>query len=48
MPVIGFLNPASPETFADLVVGFRNGLKEAGYVPGQNVTIEYRWGERSL
>jgi ABC-type uncharacterized transport system substrate-binding protein len=45
MPVIGFLNPASPETFADLVVGFRNGLKEAGYVPGQNVTIEYRWGE---
>jgi putative ABC transport system substrate-binding protein len=45
MPVVGFLSTGSPDTFADLVVGFRKGLKEAGYVSGQNVTIEYRWGE---
>jgi putative tryptophan/tyrosine transport system substrate-binding protein len=45
MPVIGFLHPASPDTFAHLVTGFRKGLKEAGFVAGQNVTIEYRWGE---
>jgi ABC-type uncharacterized transport system substrate-binding protein len=45
MPVVGFLSTGSPDTFADLVVGFRNGLKEAGYIPGQNVTIEYRWAE---
>src|SRR5262245_14131368 len=45
VPTIGFLNPASPDTFAGPVAGFRNGLKEAGYVEGQNVAIEYRWGE---
>ena len=45
MPVIGFLHSSSPATFRRLVAAFREGLKEKGYVEGQNVAIEQRWAE---
>jgi putative ABC transport system substrate-binding protein len=45
MPVIGFLHPASRDTFAPLVAAFRQGMNEVGYVEGRNLAIEYRWGE---
>ena len=48
VPVIGFLNPASPDGFADRLRGFRQGLKDTGYVEGENVTIEYRWAENHI
>ena len=44
-PVIGFLNGASKEGYAPFLAAFHQGLKETGYVEGQNVTIEYRWVE---
>src|SRR5215468_7446907 len=46
MPVVGFLNSLSPNNLAQLTLeNFLQGLKEAGFVDGQNVTIEYRWAE---
>ena len=48
MPVIGFLHPTSLEAFADNLRGFRQGLKETGYVEGENVTVEYRWANGQL
>jgi ABC-type uncharacterized transport system substrate-binding protein len=47
-PVVGFLRSTSPADSAHLVTAFREGLKEAGFVEGQNVAIECRWGEDHL
>jgi len=48
MPVIGFLDPTSPDTFAHRLLGFRQGLKETGYVEGENVSIVYRFAENQV
>jgi putative tryptophan/tyrosine transport system substrate-binding protein len=44
-PMIGFLDPRSPDAVTDRLRGFRLGLKESGYVEGENVAIVYRWAE---
>jgi putative ABC transport system substrate-binding protein len=48
LPVIGFLHPAAPEAYAPYLAAFRQGLNEAGFVEGRNVTIEFRWAEDRL
>ena len=48
MPVIGFLNATSPDAMAERLRGFRHGLKDTGYVEGENVTIVYRWAEGQI
>ena len=45
MPVIGFLSPLSPDINADYLRAFRRGLKDAGFIEGENAAIAYRWAE---
>ena len=45
MPVVGFLSPTSPNSRAELIAAFHQGLAEVGYVEGRNVAIEYRWAK---
>ena len=45
MPVVGFLNAASPGPLRQQIAAFGEGLKESGYLEGQNVAVEYRWAE---
>ena len=48
LPTIGFLHGAAPVAWADPLRGFHRGLKEAGFVEGENVAIVYRWAEGQL
>ena len=48
MPVIGFLYPTSSDSETDRLRAFRQGLKETGYVEGENVAIEYRWANDQI
>ena len=48
MPVIGLLESRSPGTIEYLLRAFRQGLKDTGYVEGENVAIEYRWAENEI
>ena len=48
IPVIGFLDPRSPEGVLNRLRGLREGLKETGFVEGENVTVEYRWAENQV
>ena len=45
IPVIGLLDQRSPDELAARLRGFRQGLRDSGFVEGQNVAIEYRWAE---
>jgi putative ABC transport system substrate-binding protein len=45
MPVVGFLNPTSSKLYDFNAAAFRQGLKDVGFIEGENVRIEYRWGE---
>jgi putative ABC transport system substrate-binding protein len=48
MPVIGFLNAQSADTWRDPLRGFRQGLKETGYAEGENLAVEYRWANNQM
>jgi putative ABC transport system substrate-binding protein len=48
VPVVGFLHSASSQSVAEEVAAFRQGLSETGYVEGQNIAIEYRWGDGQI
>ncbi len=48
MPVVGFLHPGSPGAFVERERGFRQGLREAGFVEGENVAIAYRWADNQV
>jgi ABC-type uncharacterized transport system substrate-binding protein len=48
VPVVGFLDPTSSDAEADRLRAFRQGLKDSGYVEGENVAIEYRWAENQI
>jgi putative ABC transport system substrate-binding protein len=48
MPVVGFLDSRSPEALADRLRGFRQGLKETGYLEGENVAVIYRFAENQV
>src|SRR3954453_24156922 len=47
-PVLGFLHSASPDTYVSQMKAFHQGLKETGYVEGQNVAMEYSWAENQM
>jgi putative tryptophan/tyrosine transport system substrate-binding protein len=46
MPLVGFLEIRSPETITERMRAFRQGLKETGYVEGENIAVDYRWAEQ--
>ena len=48
VPVVGFLNSAPPEAFPERLRAFHRGLKDTGFVEGENVAIVYRWGENQI
>ena len=48
MPVVGFLGGTSPDTLADRLRAFRQGLKDTGYIEGENLAIEYRWAKNQI
>ena len=48
VPVIGYLESRSPDGMTDRLRAFRQGLKDTGYVEGENLRIEYRWAENQI
>src|SRR5262245_28190788 len=48
MPVVGILGISAPDTIGDRLRAFRLGLKEAGYIDGENLAIDYRWTENQV
>src|SRR6516225_9901428 len=48
VPVVGFLHPGAPAGEEEVVLAFRKGLNDIGYVEGRNVTIEFRWADNQI